>query len=515
LSDARAEIDALNVFPVPDGDTGTNLVLTMSAADEAAHEFSGDDLEELIAVVARAALLAARGNAGSILSECLRGAGEALAHVPRPAGIALADALGRAADAAYAAVERPVDGTMLTVLRAAADGAKETGSDDLVAVTSAALVAAERALARTPEQLPVLAAAGVVDAGGRGLCVLLRALHDVVTGKQSPAPPPGLATSGPSISVADPVGPAFEVMYLLEPVRGIDMDIDMDAAMATLRERLAAIGDSLLVVGGDGLWNVHVHVDDVGAAIEAGLEAGRPYRIRVTHFETQMDGRQQGRLATRRVVAVTAGDGLVALLEEAGAEVIDAGNSRPSTRELLQSIERTRAAEVVILPGRGDVQAVAEAAAVQARTAGIRVAVIPTTESVDLLAALAVHDVDRPFDDDVIAMTAAARATSAGALQIAQRRAITTAGVVEAGQVIGFVDGEVVAIGTSLAAAGTSLLDTMLHATGELVTLVVGRDCPTEIADTLADHVRRNRPDVEINVYRGQQALYPVLIGVE
>ena len=184
LRDAQAEIDALNVFPVPDGDTGTNLMLTMADAVRAARDVHGDDLDELTRTVSRAALLGARGNAGIILSEFLRGVGAALAAVPQPAGIAVADALNRACDAAYAAVDRPVEGTMLSVLRAAAESARETRSDDLSTVVSAALAAAESALAQTPQQLPVLAAAGVVDAGGRGLCVVLDALNDVVAGRQ-------------------------------------------------------------------------------------------------------------------------------------------------------------------------------------------------------------------------------------------------------------------------------------------------------------------------------------------
>jgi uncharacterized protein len=508
LRDARAEIDALNVFPVPDGDTGTNLMLTMAAAADAAQDTSGNDVGDVARAVSRAALLAARGNAGIILSEFLRGAGTVLAAVPRPAGMALADALGRAAEAAYSAVERPVDGTMLTVLRAAADAAKEAGSDDLVKIASLAAHAAEQALARTPEQLPALAAAGVVDAGGRGVCVVLDALHAVVSGEQVPARPVDIPVPPAPPHVASQ-GPAFEVMYLLDTAGTQER-----SAVPALRERLAALGNCLLVVGGDGLWNVHVHVDDVGAAIEAGLDAGRPYRIRVTHFATQIDGRQAEPLL-RRVVAIIAGDGMVELLERAGAQVVDAGTGAPSMLDLLRAIEQTGATDVVILPGMAGVAPVAEVAARHARATGVRVAVVPATEPVQALAALAVHDASRPFDDDVIAMTAAARVTRAGALLVAQDRAITNLGMVEIGQVIGLVDGEVVALGESLTAVATSLLDSMLYASGELVTLVLGRDCPADIADVLAEHVRIHRPEVEVVVYSGQQASYPLLIGVE
>ena len=508
LRDAQPEIDALNVFPVPDGDTGTNLMLTMADAVRAARDVHGDDLDELTRTVSRAALLGARGNAGIILSEFLRGVGAVLAAVPQPAGIALADALDRACDAAYAAVDRPVEGTMLSVLRAAAESARETGSDDLSTVVPAAVAAAESALARTPQQLPVLAAAGVVDAGGRGLCVVLDALNDVVAGQRQPAPIDVPIPSAPAHSVTLG-GPAFEVMYLLE----ITGDAP-EEAIAMLRQRLAALGDSLLVVGGGGLWNVHVHVDDVGAAIEAGLQAGRPYRIRVTHFATQIESRRV-EPSTRRVVAVTAGDGLVVLLEQAGADVIDAATNAPTMLDLVRAVEGTGAGEVVVLPGQRSVASIAEAAARQVRASGVRIAVVPTTDAVQALAALAVHDADRPFDDDVVAMTAAAGATRSGTLLVAEQRAITNAGLVEVGQVIGIVDSEVVALGESLAGVGAALLDSMLYASGELVTLVVGRDCQPGVADTLVEHVRTRRPEVEVTVYDGQQVDFPLLIGVE
>jgi uncharacterized protein len=203
------------------------------------------------------------------------------------------------------------------------------------------------------------------------------------------------------------------------------------------------------------------------------------------------------------------------LLQQAGAEVIDAEQVRPSTLDLLDAIEQSGAAEVVILPGSGDLAPAAEEAARHARTTGVRVAVVPATEPVQALAALAVHDAGRPFDDDVVAMTAAARVTRAGTLLVAQERAITNVGVVEIGQVIGLVDGEVVTLGESVAAVATSLLDSMLYASVELVTLVLGRDCTSDIADVLVEHVRTHRPEVEVVVYTGRQARHPLLIGVE
>ena len=227
---------------------------------------------------------------------------------------------------------------------------------------------------------------------------------------------------------------------------------------------MGALGDSLLIVGGDGLWNVHVHVDDVGAAIEAGIAAGRPYRIVVTHFRDQVAGIADPSAGSgRTVVAVAPGEGLAALYASAGAAVVRSGvGAKPATRDILRAIERSHASEVVVLPDDKDVRAVAEAAADQARKNGVRVAVIPTRATVQVLAALAVHDPARRFDDDVVAMTAAARATRHAEVTLATREALTTAGVCQPGDVLGLLEGDVAAIGADVAEVARDLLDRLL-----------------------------------------------------
>src|SRR6266540_3986673 len=287
----QREIDDLNVYPVPDGDTGTNLVLTVAAADEAL-ALEADALASLghaLRCAARGALLGARGNSGVILSQILRGLADALAAAPLAGGRALATALATAASAAYQAVAQPVEGTILTVVRAAAQAAAAADSDDLATVARAAADAARAALARTPEQLPVLARAGVVDAGGRGLCVMLDALVEVITGERPSDEPVVPASVRPPLTMARESGSddyAYEVQFLLDAT---------ETAVAPLKQSLAKLGDSLVVVGGDGTWNVHVHVNDVGAAVEAGVEAGRPHRITVTRSADRRDpGGDQG-----------------------------------------------------------------------------------------------------------------------------------------------------------------------------------------------------------------------------
>ncbi|HWM72400.1 MAG TPA: DAK2 domain-containing protein, partial [Nocardioides sp.] len=369
LAAAREEIDALNVYPVPDGDTGTNMYLTVSAARDAVREATGGDPEspmrEALAAFARGALLGARGNSGVILSEMLRAIVRRIADSSpeeRNATV-MADALHLAADASYAAVGEPVEGTMLTVFRAASEAARELAAGDSVRgrdVFTAAAKAAREALARTPDQLSVLRDAGVVDAGGRGICVILDAAETALTGRRPVPVPAALGdhaipiphhrAGGVPEGDLHPDGPAYEVMYLLDAE---------DDAIPGLRNRLAGLGDSLVVVGGTGLWNVHVHVDDVGAAIEAGIDAGRPHRVRVTHFAEQVDETRGSQGAAeregRRIVAVAAGPGLAALFEGAGAVVVTGGpGRRPSTGQILEAITACGAHEVVVLPNDAD-----------------------------------------------------------------------------------------------------------------------------------------------------------------
>jgi DAK2 domain fusion protein YloV len=524
LAEARAEIDGLNVYPVPDGDTGTNMYLTWEAACDALPE--GElTFAEAVQAFGRGALLGARGNSGVITSQLVRACGQRLSEVAEPGAADLAAGLVAAADAAYGAVAQPVEGTMLTVAREAATAASTAagGGATLAAVCLAAVRSARTALARTTEQLEPLRRAGVVDAGGAGLVVILGAMESVLSGRPA-APGTGLprrrlpaaptvakepidcATAGPDGGAYDlgPDGPAYEVMYLLEA-----QDTQIDA----FRRRLDGLGDSVVVVGGDGLWNVHVHTDDVGTAIEAGIEIGRPYRIQVTHFA---DLAPQPSVAERAVIAVAAGEGLAKLFADAGALVVSGGPGRRcSTGELLEAIQRSGAPEVVLLPNDNDSIAVAEAAATAARQTGVRVAVIPTRAQVQGLAAIAVHDPQRSFDDDVVQLSAAAGQTRHGAVTIAVKDAWTMAGTCRIGDALGVVDGDFALITDDLESAATGVVDRLLGGGGELMTVVTGRDATRELVDALVRHVRRNRRDVDVVVYDGGQDRYPLLIGVE
>ncbi|MFC7978485.1 DAK2 domain-containing protein [Streptomyces cinereoruber] len=563
LGREREEIDAINVYPVADGDTGTNLYLTAEAAHravEAVFAASGPDTAETVRAMAHGALLGARGNSGTILSQLLRGMATVLADGCD--GDHLARALAEAARAARQAVARPVEGTILTVASAAA-GACAAGGP-LVRVARDAYEGAATALTATSGQLDVLERAGVVDAGGRGLVAVLGALLETVTGRAPDhAAPVPLPPAAPREKCAGEDGPAYEVIYLLEAD---------DAAVDLLRSRLDALGESLVVVGGDGLWNVHVHVDDAGAAVEAGVEAGRPHRIRITHFAsdatpapgrgtargagsgvgagdrrgtdgahthrygtgdgyahacgTENDGHAhacgtgddaaRGERVPRAVVAVVPGEGLAGLCAEAGATTVRTRPGEPPAEdELVEAVRRAHAREVVLLPNDTDLRETAAAAAERVRAEGVRVALIPTRAAVQGIAALAVHEPDRRFDEDVVAMTAAAGATRYAELAVAEHRSFTSAGVCQAGDVLGLIEGDVAVIGKDLTETARTVLDRMLSAGGELVTLVVADDTPPGLAADLEQHVRRGYLAVDTTTYHAGAEAPPLLIGVE
>lgn len=512
----QAEIDELNVFPVPDGDTGTNLALTMRAACDALAGDGSATAAAALRVMARGAVLGARGNSGVIVSQILRGFAEALDGAEFCDAQGLQHGLRRAAEHAYAAVARPLEGTILTVARAAADAAAEAFAVTarLAPVLTAAVDAAATALDRTTEQLPALARAGVVDAGGRGLLVLLDALAAVVTGTPGTlAPPRRSARSRTALESARESGSeeyAFEVQYLLDGT---------DEAVARLREDLARLGDCLVVVGtGEGTWNVHVHVNDVGAAMEAGVEAGRPHRITVVRFNDQMaTPRASGvRREGTAVVAVAPGDGLAHLFGGEGVHVVEGGpGNNPSTAEVLAAVRLSGAAQVVLLPNASQVTGVAATAAEQAREEGIEVTVVPTRSPVQGLAAVAVHDPQRRFGDDVVAMAEAAAATRWAEITVAQREALTSLGRVQAGEVLGLIDGEVVAVGTSVHDVALDILDRLLGVGGELITILAGRDAGPGLADELRAHIQVRAPLIEVAIFDGGQPHYPLLLGVE
>ena len=379
----QGDINRLNVYPVPDGDTGTNMALTLEAVvSELDGLEAGAGLPEVCKAIGHGSLMGARGNSGVILSQLLRGMSERMAGAGSD-GVdpdTLVGAIAHAADLARRAVVRPVEGTILTVASAAAIGA--ANGSGLVGVAVSARSEAADALARTPELLPVLAKAGVVDAGGTGYLLLLDAFLLVLDGRPLPEPSgvdaPDLSALNGTAPMADGSGAEehavgdlrFEVMYFLNAP---------DDSIEAFKEVWAGIGDSIVVVGGDGLWNCHIHTDDVGAAIEAGVDAGRPHRIRVTDLDEQVEEERwvresvgapgagpsiegTGPPPTTSVVAVVSGDGIGRIFRSLGVHhlVVGGQTMNPATADLVKAVESVGSAEVVILPNNKNIRPVAD-----------------------------------------------------------------------------------------------------------------------------------------------------------
>jgi DAK2 domain fusion protein YloV len=509
----QSEIDELNVFPIPDSDTGTNLVLTLRSADEALRADATDDAAKALRVFATGAVLGARGNSGVIVSQMLRSLADAAEEHPACDAVMLRHGLRLAAEGGRAAVAEPVEGTILTVASAASAAIVDVQAP-LAELARTATEAADAALQRTPRQLAVLANAGVVDAGGRGLVLLLDALARVAGARPvltEPAPPQPAAATADRETGSEAFG--YEVQYLL--------DADSEAA-DDLRLLLTGLGDSVVVAGtGSGTWNVHAHVNDVGSAIEAGIGAGRPYRVSVVRFADQMTERgpdpdhdhTHGQDRAVALIAIAPGTGLGRLFESEGVSVV--GDELASVDEVVQAMHAVDVSAVVLLPNISAVSGIAEAAAEIGRAAGLRVAVVPTRAPMQALAAIAVHVAGRRFEDDVVAMAEAAAATRYAEIVVAEQEALTSIGVCQPGDVLGLIDGDVVEIGHSLLAVAFSLVDRLLGVGAELMTVLVGADAQAVVGEVLRRHVRERSSLTEVQVYEVGQPNRPLIIGVE
>jgi hypothetical protein len=439
----------------------------------------------------------------------------------------LVDALERASAAAYRAVGRPVEGTILTVLRAAAEAARETETpegEDLAEFLARIYRRAEAALHSTPELLPVLKEAGVVDAGGAGFLLLLVAFLEEVTGEDVVLPEAIFRAAAARLVAATAddrdhaiAGLRYEVMFLLHS--------EDDVAGDRLRDSWSAMGDSIVVVGSEGVWNCHIHTDDIGPAIEAGAALGRPERIKVTDLLDQAAEEVFHRAppftplpefaeAAVAVVAVAVGAGVIDLFRDAGAQgmVVGGQTMNPSVRDVLEVVESVAAETVIVLPNNKNIVPVAEQLATLTTK---RVLVVPTRSVPEGLAAMIAYMPGMDADDTAAAMSAAAKAVSWGEVTQAVRDAKTPVGACAEGDWLGIVGGDVTTVSADLQAAATRVLDALVDDHSEVVTIVTGADADDAGAKALIDHLRESHRGLEVSVLRGGQPLYPYLFGVE
>lgn len=494
-------LNRLNVFPVSDSDTGTNVELTLAGMVEALPASGPIAADDLV----RAAVLSAHGNSGAIVAEMMisvaREAGRPRTGSDPGPGSLVAHLLRVAARAATRAVARPVAGTILTVADDAARSAEiaaETTPDDAAVVVEAAQRAAAESLARTPELLDVLAEAGVVDAGGQAYVLLIDVLSEMLGG--DPAEPVGdAAPSAASDSSPTGVEPevTYEVMYAL---RGAGPD-----ALTALRGELSEWGGSVVVVGDETVAQVHVHLADAGAAVEAGMARGALSQVRISVLPTTPA------TTDRTVVAVVAGPGLADAVAALGGVAVRPADSHVTLEELAVILDRD-CGDVVILPNDMESLEFANHLAASRRGPGRRVAVIPTTAQVQGLAALAVHEPSADFDSAVVAMSSTAGHARHGAVTIAETAAMTMAGRCEVGDVLGLLDGDFVEIGSSVPEVAERIISRLTAGGGELLTLIAGADAQPELVEQLR---RRHDPGLDVEVVDGGQRRYLLLIGIE
>jgi DAK2 domain fusion protein YloV len=516
LEASRSRIDDLNVYPVPDGDTGTNLTLTVRAVAEAVDSADAADRPALAHAVARAALMGARGNSGVILSQIVRGVADVLAQSTNGIDPALtARALRGASDAAYRAVRRPVEGTMLSVIRELAEEAERRAAEPepLGELLVELVRHGEDAVARTPEQLDVLREAGVVDAGGAGLVELLRGLAGAVSGEVVPAAPAAAATPGPDAIHLEPSRYRYCTVFVVE---GDALDRD------ELEAQLERLGDSLVVVGDETALKVHVHTDDPGAALSLGTAAGTIEGIEIANMLEQQEQRERrlsvvpSSRARSGVVAVVAGEGnrllFETLAEPVGTlRVVTGGQTaNPSTAELVAALDELEADEAVILPNNPNVRLAAEHAAEQAA----RPAQVVPTESIPAgLAALVAYDGTRGAAENAAEMTVAAAGVATGEVTRASRDVALNGLAIRNGDWLGLADGEPVAGGSEFADVAFQVVARLLEEPRGLLTLLTGAEQPA--LDGLVERLAAAHPELEIEVHEGGQPHYPLLLGAE
>ena len=521
----QEQINRLNVYPVPDGDTGTNMALTVESV---LTELDGTDrdMAATCKAISHGSLMGARGNSGVILSQILRGLATKLGEADDGDGRRWADALTAASEAAYGAVMKPVEGTILTVVREGATAAAARADEGaaLVDVFDAGRQAAAAALEETPELLPVLKEAGVVDAGGTGLLLLFDVLLNVVDGREVPAPElvdaPAVVSShdAPEDHDHDDVSELrYEVMYFLEAP---------DEAVPAFKDVWAGIGDSIVVVGGDGIWNCHIHTDDIGAAIEAAVECGRPRQIRVTDLMEQVEEERWVREAEApdeapptdpvptAVVAVCSGDGIRRIFHSLGTRGIVLGGQtmNPSTAQLVEAAQQAPGEEIVLLPNNKNIIPVAEQVDGQC---GKTVRVVATKGVAEGFASLLAYDPEATAAENAAAMTEAADAVVAGEVTRAVRASSCEVGPINEGDYLGVGPDGIHAVEVDLAEAAIGLLDAIVTDEHEILTVIEGEGATAGTTRHIEHWLEEHRPDVEAEIHHGGQPLYPYYFGIE
>ncbi|MFA5536219.1 MAG: DAK2 domain-containing protein [Bacillota bacterium] len=520
LGNNKPYVDSLNVFPVPDGDTGTNMHLTITAAINEMEKENSEDISSILKNIATGALMGARGNSGVILSQLFRGFGKDLQQNGLDA-FTLATAFQRASDMAYRSVIKPVEGTILTVAKATAEGAKSKAQEggNCLEVLLAASYSAEESLRKTPQLLPVLAEAGVVDAGGQGWVYILHGMIAGIQGEILVSDTDLIKGSDNLTENSNKIGlhQELEFRYCAELIiRGQNL------LEEPLKEELASLGDSLMVVGNEEVIKVHIHTNSPGRVLEIAVTKGSLHDIKIDNMEEQHRETLKINIPTAPleglgVVAVTAGAGLAAILESLGVDVIIQGGQtmNPSTEEILVGIRQARYKNVIIMPNNKNIILAAEQAQKVSEEQGIQVSVVPTTSFPQCLSAMLAFN---PMDDlqsNTTRMSEAIKEVDTGEVTFAVRDSQYNGLTITKGEILGLLEGNIVAQGKDLEVVAMGLLEQLVKPKHELLSIFYGEDIKEAQASQLKEQLEKRYLDLDVEIHRGGQPLYYYILGLE
>ncbi|MFV8044445.1 DAK2 domain-containing protein [Streptococcus pluranimalium] len=531
-------VNSLNVFPVPDGDTGTNMGMTMDNGAKEVADKPATTVGQVGQILSKGLLMGARGNSGVITSQLFRGFGQSIKELDELDGQALANAFQSGVEVAYKAVMKPVEGTILTVSRGAATAAlkKAETSNDATEVMRAALEGAKAALAKTPDLLPVLKEVGVVDSGGQGLVYIYEGFLSALTGEYlasddfqaTPATMTEMINAEHHKSVAGHVateditfGYCTEIMVAL----GKGPTYVKEFNYEEFQGYLSGLGDSLLVVNDDEIVKVHVHTEDPGLVMQEGLKYGSLVKVKVDNMRNQHDEVLEKTAAPTvpetpkeekefGLIAVVAGEGLAEIFKAQGVDhVISGGQTmNPSTEDIVKAIEQVNAKNVIILPNNKNIFMAAQSAA---DVVDIPAAVVETRTVPQGLTSLLAFDPSKTLEDNTVAMSASLSDVVSGSVTLAVRDTTIDGLEIHENDVLGMVDGKILVSTPDMEVALLSTFEKMLDEDSEIVTIYIGEDGDQALADTIAEKLEETHEDVEVEIHQGDQPVYPYLMSVE
>nr|WP_242542491.1 MULTISPECIES: DAK2 domain-containing protein [unclassified Enterococcus] len=532
-------VNSLNVFPVPDGDTGTNMNLSMTSGAKAVVDSTSEKVGELAALLSKGLLMGARGNSGVILSQLFRGFSKQIPDVTVLTATELAAAFTHGVETAYKAVMKPVEGTILTVAREAAKAGekKAKSTDDVIEVMTAVVKGGKRALAKTPDLLPVLKEVGVVDSGGQGLLFVYEGFLTALNGEYqadevyepSPAQMDDMVNAEHHRSVQGQLatedihyGYCTEIMVKIGEGPTVDSTFDYEE----FRNYLDGLGDSLLVVNDDEIIKVHVHTENPGEVMNYGQKFGSLVKVKVDNMrlqhETILEHDQAPSAPVSQakprvpygIVAIAAGKGVQELFESLGANYVISGGQtmNPSTEDIVKAINEVNADKVIILPNNKNIFMAADQAA---EVAELPVAVVPSKTVSQGLTAMLSFNEQATLEENKATMTDMLSSVVSGQVTHAIRDTMIDGVKITEGDFLGMIDGKIVISNPDMLATSFATLEQMINEDTEIVTILIGEDGSAEQAQALADQLSEKHAELEIEIHQGDQPVYPYLFSAE